>query len=110
MTDQLYSIKKKLRTVSTNKKPPKKASNPVPEASNSRDIRIFFVNSRSVKSVRGGKQNSCRPFRNREKKSSSKIKFRVDYISRLAPFWCISRGFNFTVFIKNRENREILST
>ena len=31
--------------------PPKKASNPVPEASNSRDIQIFFVNSRSVKSV-----------------------------------------------------------
>ena len=29
---------------------------------------IFFVNSRSVKSVRGGKQFSCRPFRKREKK------------------------------------------
>ena len=28
----------------------------------------FFVNSRSVKSVRGGKQFSCRPFRKREKK------------------------------------------
>ena len=28
----------------------------------------------------------------------------------MAPFKCISRGFNFAVFIKNRENREILST
>ena len=51
------ALKKKSRTVSTSKKPPKKASNPVPEASNSRDIRICFVNSRSVKSVRGGKKN-----------------------------------------------------
>ena len=33
---------------------------------------LFFVNSRSVKSVRGGKKISCRPFREREKKSSSK--------------------------------------
>ena len=45
----------------------KKASNSVPESSNSRDIRIFFVNSRSVKSVRRGKNFSCRPFRKREK-------------------------------------------
>ena len=54
------ALKKKSRTV-TSEKPPKEASNPVPEASNSRDIRIFFVNSRSVKSVRGGKKFSCRP-------------------------------------------------
>ena len=41
------ALKKKWRTISTSKKPPKKAS--VPEASNE----FFFVNSRSVKSVRG---------------------------------------------------------
>ena len=63
-----YTAIKKSRTVFTSKKPPNKASNPVPEASNSRDIRIFFVNSRNVKSVRGGKNFSCRPFREREKK------------------------------------------
>ena len=40
-SNQLYSIKKS-RTVSTSKNPPKKASNPVPEASSSRDIRICF--------------------------------------------------------------------
>ena len=62
-----YTALKKLRTVSTSKKPPKKASNPVPEASNSRDIQKKFVNSRSVKSVRG-KNFSCRPFTKREKK------------------------------------------
>ena len=62
-----YTALKQSRTVSTSKKPPKKASNSVPEASNSRDIRIFFVNSRSVKSVRGGNKFSCRPFRKREK-------------------------------------------
>ena len=32
------------------------------------EIRIFFVNSRSVKSVRGGKKISCRPFTKRKKK------------------------------------------
>ena len=57
----------------------------------SRDIRIFFVISRSVKSVRGGKKISCRPFRKREKKHFAWIKFRgwphfsvfrVDLISR----------------------------
>ena len=37
----------------------------------------FFVNSRNVKSAKGGKKISCRPFRKREK-SSSKINFRVD--------------------------------
>ena len=57
---------------------------PVPEASNSRDIRFFF---------------SCRPFRKREK-SSSKIKFRG------WPHFSVFR----VDFIKNRENREILST
>ena len=76
-SNQLYSIKKKSRTVSTSKKPPKKASNPVPEASNSRDIRIFFVNSRSGKSVRGSISFHVDPSGN-VKKSSSKIKFRVD--------------------------------
>ena len=54
----------------------------VPEASNSRDIRLFFVNSRSVKGVRGGKKISCRPFRKREKKHFKKY---------------ISRGLNFAV-------------
>ena len=67
----------------------------VPEASNSRDIRFFFVNS-SVKSVRGGFFFSCRPFRKREKKAVQKLNFarikfrvwphfsifRVDLISR----------------------------
>ena len=72
-----YTALKKSRTVSTNKKPTKKASNPVPEASNSRDIRFFFVNSRCVKCVRASKKFSRRPSRKR-KKSSSKIKFRVD--------------------------------
>ena len=53
----IYTALKKIEdSISTSKKPPKKASNSVPEASNARDIRIFFVNSRSVKSVRGGKK------------------------------------------------------
>ena len=34
----------------------KKPQTQVQEASNSRDIYLFFVNSRSVKSVRGGKK------------------------------------------------------
>ena len=72
-----YTALKKIEDIIYKQKPPKKASNPVQEASNSRDIRIYFVNSRSVKSVRGGKKISCRPFRKREK-ISSKIKFRVD--------------------------------
>ena len=55
-----YTALKKIED-SISKKPQKKASNPVPEASNSRDIR-------SVKSVRGGKKLSCRPFRKHEKK------------------------------------------
>ena len=92
-----YTALKKIEdTVSTSKKPPKKAANPVPEASNSTDIRTFFVNSRSVKSVRGGKKISCRHFRKRQKKAVQKLNFawikfrgwphfsvfRVDLISR----------------------------
>ena len=72
-----YTALKKSSTVSTSKKSPQKASNPVTEASNSRDTRFFFVNSRSVKSVRGGKKFHVDPSRN-VKKSSSKIKFGVD--------------------------------
>ena len=34
----------------------------------SRDIQFFFVNSRSVKSIRGGKKKSCRRLKKREKK------------------------------------------
>ena len=52
----------------------------------------FFVNSRSVESVRGNLEIDLKicifhvdPSGN-VKKSSSKIKFRVDYISRFAPF------------------------
>ena len=56
-----YTALKKNRGQYLQAKSRRKASNPVPEASNSN----FFVNSRSVKSVRGGKKNSCRPFRKR---------------------------------------------
>ena len=38
-----YTALKKSRIVSTSKKPPKKASNSVPEASNSRDIQFFLL-------------------------------------------------------------------
>ena len=68
---------------------------------------IFFVNSRSVKSVRGGKQFSCIPFRKREKA-----------VQKLNFAWIKFRGWlhlsvfrvDLIFFDKNRENREILST
>ena len=97
------AFKKKSSTVFTSKKPQKKASNPVPEASNSRDIRFFFVNSRSVKSVRGGNKFSCRPFRKREKKALQKLNFAwIKFCG-----WPHFSVFRVDLIFKNRENREI---
>ena len=65
-----YTAFKKIEDSIYKQKAAEKSSNPVPEASNSRDIRFFFVNSRSV-------IFHVDPSRN-VKESNSKIKFRVD--------------------------------
>ena len=85
-----YAAFKKIEDSIYKQKAAEKSLKPSSRSIKFKRYSIFFVNSRSVKSVRGGTIFSCRPFTKREK-SSSKIKFRgwphfsvfrVDLISR----------------------------